>query len=321
MNIHFRLVPFLLGAVLSAGAAGAANDAVPARPIMKVHNLAGPFAEVWARNEGKPDAQFLRDFKASVAAKFPAFYGVERYRGGKTEAQRDAEILAARREFPKLRATYVDMVARFEQELRGHIASFRKLFPDYEAKNDLWFVHSLGEMDGGKRTLNGELAFIFGADRMSEDGGKDANAVFFHHELFHDYQPMECKRWPMWASLWQEGLATYVGLQLNPGWTVEGWLPPGLAADTRKQMGRALEDLYAKLDSTDRKDYSGLFLGQEDQTGMPPRRGYYLGVLVAEEAAKTMSLQQLAMIDCESVRPIVFDAVERLRKAHPVKDI
>ncbi|MGI4720609.1 MAG: hypothetical protein ACRYGO_08920 [Janthinobacterium lividum] len=309
------LLPGILP-ILFSGAALAAGQPAAQPPVMKIHNLAGAFAEVWDRNVGKPDEEFVHDFKASVAAKFPAFYGVARYGGRKTEAQRDADIVAARTEFPKLRATYLKTVANFEHDMTAYIASFRKTFPDYAAKNDVWFVHSLGEMDGGKRPLEGKPTFIFGADRMSEDEGKDANVLFFHHELFHDYQPLVCKQWPVWTSLWQEGLATYVALRLNPGWTVEGMLPPELVEGTRKQMGRAVEDLYAKLDSTDGDDYSGLFLGRGDKTGMPARRGYYLGVLVAEEAAKTMDLHQLAMLDCESVRPVVVAAVERMRKEY-----
>jgi len=313
----FRICPLLLAALLAAGAAHAGTPSLP--PAMTVHDLAGPFADVWERNVGKPDEAFLRDFKTSVAARFPAFYGVRRYEGGKTEAQRDAEILAARAAFPALRETYLDKVARFKQELPGYIASFRRLFPDYAAKNDLWFIHSLGEMDGGKRRLDGELVFIFGADMMSRSGGKYANAFFFHHELFHDYQPMECRSWPVWASLWQEGMASHAARQLNPGASEDEMmlnLPPNMAADTRRQMKRALDDLYAKLDSTDQDAYSGLFLRRGDQTGMPARRGYYLGMLVAEEVGRTMSLQEMARLPCEDVRPVVVAAVERLRSAH-----
>ena len=316
MKRLFHIPALLLAALMTAGTAHAGT---PLPPMMKVHDLAGPFAEVWERNVGKPDEEFLRDFKASVAARFPAFYGVKRYEGKKTEAQRDAEILAARAAFPALRETYLHKVARFQEELPAQIASFRRLFPDYEAKNDLWFVHSLGEMDGGKRRLDGELVFIFGADMMSKNQGRDAGSFFFHHELFHDYQPMQCKTWPVWASLWQEGLASYAAKQLNPAATEDEMLlnlPPNMAADTRRQMKRALDDLYAKLDSTDQEAYSGLFLRRGDQTGMPARRGYYLGMLVAEEAAKAMSLQQMAKLPCEAVGPVVRQAVERLRSAH-----
>ncbi|KFI07377.1 hypothetical protein JN27_10575 [Massilia sp. BSC265] len=310
----------LLGTLMAVGAAGTVHaDGTALQPVMKVHDLAGPFAEVWDRNVGRSDEEFIRDFKATVAAKFPAFYGVERFAGKKSEAQRDAEIAAARAAFPALRDAYTQKVNSFNRDLPTHIASFRKLFPDYEAKNDLWFVHSLGEMDGGKRRLNDELVFIFGADMMAKNQGKDAGAFFFHHELFHDYQPMQCSSWPVWTSLWQEGLASYAAQQLNPNATDDEMLlnlPPNMAVDTRKQLGRALDDLYTKLDSTDQEAYSGLFLRKGDKSGMPARRGYYLGMLVAEEAAKSMSLQQLAKLPCDAVRPVVVAAVERLRKAH-----
>ncbi len=45
----------------------------------------------------------------------------------------------------------------------------------------------------------------------------------------------------------------------------------------------------------------------------------YLGVLVAEEAVKKMDIHQLAMLDCESVRPVVVAAVERMRSVHAVR--
>lgn len=320
MQRIFRIPSILLAALIASGVAGTAHAGGKAPPpVMKVHDLAGPFVDVWDRNVGKPDEEFIRDFKATVAARFPAFYDVERFAGKKTEAQRDAEIAAARAAFPALRDTYTLKVARFNQDLPIHIASFRRLFPDYEAKNDLWFVHSLGEMDGGKRRLNGEMVFIFGADMMARHQGKEPGTFFFHHELFHDYQPLQCKSWPIWAALWQEGLASHVAKQLNPDATDDEMLlnlPPNMAADTRKQMGRALDDLYANLDSTDQEAYSGLFLRKGDKSGMPARRGYYLGMLVAEEAARSMSLQQLAKLPCDAVRPVVVSAVERLRNAH-----
>ena len=309
-----RLTSFLLGAMLSAAAAAA--DKPDAPPMMQVHDLASPFVDVWDRNVGKTDEEFIRDFKTTVGARFPGFYGVARYEGKKSEAQRDAEIAAARAEFPKLRAAYEKKVARFTQDLPLHIASFRALFPDYEAKSPLWFVHSLGEMDGGKRRLDGKLEFIFGADLMVKIHGDNDEAFFFHHELFHDYQPMQCQRWPVWTSLWQEGMASYVARQLNPDATDDQMLmnlPANMAQETRRQLARALDDLHAKLDSTDQEAYNGLFLRKGDSTGLPARRGYYLVMLVAEEAAKTMSLQQLAKLDCEAVRPVVMAAVERLR--------
>ncbi|MEX5746580.1 hypothetical protein [Massilia sp. X63] len=311
MKTLFPLLFF--GAALSAGAAG-----LPAQPpAMKVHDLASGFTTVFERNVGKPDADFIQDFKASVAARLPGFYGAERFEGRRSAGQRDADLAKARSEFPAIREAYANKVARFTAELPGHIASFRAAFPDYPATTDVWFLHSLGEMDGGTRNIDGKVYFIFGADVMVKVHGNGNEAAFFHHELFHDYHNMDCKTEPIWASLWNEGLATYVAKRMNPSANNAELLldfPRNLVADTRKELKRALDDVQGKLDSEDQAVYAGLFYGSgNDGTGLPPRRGYYLGYLVAEEVGKGMSLQQMAKLQCDAARSAVVGAVERLR--------
>jgi len=46
---------------------------------------------------------------------------------------------------------------------------------------------------------------------------------------------------------------------------------------------------------------------------LPARRGYYLGYLVTEEAARTCNLSALASLDCEQARETVQNAVQSLR--------
>ena len=309
----------LLGSFLCA--ATFAADRPQALP-MQVHDLATPFVQVWDRNAGKTDADFVQDFKASLGSRFPAFYDAKRFEGWRTPAQHDAEIAKARAEFPAMRAAYLKKVTRFSQDLPGHIASFRMAFPDYPAKTDIWFLHSLGEMDGGTRTFDGKTYFIFGADAMVKYHGDGDEAAFFHHELFHDYHDTGCKSEPVWTSLWGEGLATYVAKRMNPSANNSELLldiPRNLVADTQKHLGRAFEDLHGKLESEDRTVYAGLFQGRGgDGTDLPARRGYYLGYLVAEEIGKEMSMQQMAKLDCQAAHTAVVGAVEKLRAVHAV---
>ena len=94
-------------------------------------------------------------------------------------------------------------------------------------------------------------------------------------------------------------------------------MPRNLVADTQKQLGRAWDDLYGKLESEDATARAGLFMGRGgDGTGLPARRGYYLGYLVADEIGKTMSMQQMAKLQCEAAHQAVVGAVEKLRSAH-----
>lgn len=289
-----------------------------AEPVMKVHDLATAFQQVADRNAGKPEAA-VADFKATIVPRFPQFYGPQRYKGKLTEAERDAQLAKAFAGFPAIRTAYIGKVANFTRDLPRHIATFRAAFPDYAAGTDIWFLHSLGEMDGGTRTFGDQNFFIFGADVMVQAHGNGDEAAFFHHELFHDYQALHCDGGPVWAGVWEEGLATYVSKRLNPKATDAELLldlPHNMVPDTRRQMRRALDDLHAKLDSTDGEAVAGLFQRRGDDTGLPARRAYYLGYLIAEEVGKTMSMREMAKLDCAEVHKVVVASVERLRTAH-----
>jgi uncharacterized protein YjaZ len=66
------------------------------------------------------------------------------------------------------------------------------------------------------------------------------------------------------------------------------------------------------LDSTRRDDYARYFLGGVDQD-IPVRSGYYLGYLVARDLGETRSLAELARMTPGVVRPLLEQALRRLR--------
>ena len=316
-----RLSLGILSSLLLAGAACAADAPSQPQAGLRVVDLASGFLKAYERHAGGSAPAFVEDFKANVAARFPEFYGIERYEGKRTRAERDQQIAAAYAEFPAMRDAYRQKVARFTQDLPRYTESFRKVFPDYRPQGELYFVHSLGEMDGGKRTFKGRSYFIFGADVMVKVHGDGDEAGFFHHELFHDYHDMGCTRQTVWSSLWAEGLAAYVSKVMNPAMDYAGLLldyPHGMVADTDKQLGRAFQQLADNLESDDQEVYAGLFTRKGDKTGMPARRGYYLGFLVAQEAARTRDLHALAKLQCADVRTLVRETVDSLRARPPV---
>src|SRR5690606_38120584 len=98
------------------------------------------------------------------------------------------------------------------------VAHFREFFPDSTAALPTYFLHSLGEMDGGTREIGGKAVMIFGADGIAMYHTPDTIGPFFGHELFHVehgvYFP-ECQ--PVWCALWTEGLATAAAEKMNPG--------------------------------------------------------------------------------------------------------
>jgi hypothetical protein len=261
-----------------------------------------------------------------VASGYPAFYGVERYKGEMTQAQKDQHILKTIKAFPAIREDYLRKTQQFETELPRYIASFKAWFPDFQPTRDTWVLHSLGEMDGGTRTLDGKDVLIFGIDGMVRYHGKGNESAFFHHELFHTYHDKAmagCNgdEVPMWAMLWQEGLATYVSHAMNPEANDTELLlafPDNMAARTRKVLPAAFADLEKVLDTRDTAVYRNLFTtGGKATDALPPRRGYYLGYLVAQEAARQHSVQELAKLDCQGTRALVMATVAKLRAVYP----
>jgi hypothetical protein len=307
-------------------AAAVSTVAFGAGPVVtsRHHNSAMGFVEFWDANKDKPAAEQVAAFKANVAPVFPGFYNAERLKDQFTPAQYDGMIADSVKEFPALRAQYVKKAQQFESDLPKYIDTFRVVFPDFQPPKDIYVLHSLGEMDGGTRNIDGKTAFIFGVDVMAKFHGTGSESAFFHHELLHFYHgPIigHCGDGPIWASLWNEGLAVYVAKALNPDSSEEELLldvPNKMAERTRAVLPQALEQLESVLDKTDFPSYAGVFLRRGSSGDLPPRRGYYLGYLVAQEAAKTHDIRDLPKLSCSQVKEVVYSGVRALRAKHPV---
>jgi hypothetical protein len=115
--------------------------------------------------------------------------------------------------------------------------------------------------------------------------------------------------------LWTEGLATYVSHALNPTATDAQLLlniPVPLRAAVEANRPRALCSVAARLGSTSQDDYRALFNFKSDDPALPGRMGYYVGYLLAREAARDHSLEDLAEMQPAEVRPLIDATLARL---------
>lgn len=295
-----------------------AADAQP--PKIEVRSLAREFVTFWDGSQGMPEAERVAAFKTQIGARFPEFYGIERYAGTRTQAEQDELIRRNLAGFGSMRQAYLDKVARFDADLPRHIATFTAAFPDFKPTVSTYFVHSLGEMDGGTRELNGRNYLIFGADGMVRYHGAGDEAAFFHHELFHIHhaaQAADCNDDKLPDRLWSEGLATYVSKVMNPRASDQEMLldlPKGSANLIRGRMYASLAQLEQVLDSGDRQQFASLFqMDGRSEGGLPPRRGYMLGYLIAQELGKSRSPAQLAKLSCAEARPLMAAAIKTLK--------
>jgi len=287
----------------------------------QVQNIAGDFVAVFDATAGEQPNARVAAFKRDVAVRFPAFYGIERFEGSYSREQQDARIARAFEQFPRIRDAYVGKVAQFDRELDRNLDSFRAAFPDFEFSTPVVLLHSLGELDGGPRELEGRTYLVFGADVMAWVHDWDDEAPFFHHELFHVHHDRffeECEA--LWCALWAEGLAVYVASRLNPDAGEPALLltyPDDMAEATRRQLKPSLAHLQTVLSSTDEDVYSALFNAEQDDTGLPPRRGYYLGYLVAQELGRERSLPELAELPNQDAEGMIERAVAALLSREP----
>lgn len=298
-----KLALCLIAAALSVPTSAQAEDE------LKLVDYTDEFANVWDATASLPDPERATRFKVEFAKILPGFYDHKRM-GGATEAQYDERLLKGLKEYPEQRAGIARVSKDFGQSIAPARASFERAFGPMRGYPDVYLVNSLGEFDGGTRDLGGVSHLMFGADMIDKLYKTTPIQPFFHHELFHLYHGRtfdECDA--IWCSLWAEGLAVYVAATLNPDANDAALLltfPVPLREAVEKDRLGAICSVVAKLDSTKSEDYPPLFQGRPNPgAGFPPRYGYYVGYLIAEDIGRTRSPKQLAALKASEVRPLI----------------
>jgi hypothetical protein len=305
--------------VAVSGEAEAAPAPAPAPAPYELVDLASSYASFWDETRAMPAAERLTAFKARFDALLPGFFVARR--AGIPDEQYDAAITRSFERFPAIRERFTAIVTGFPGLLGPAHESFARAFPDLQPIGPIYLVHGLGEFDGGTRQVAGHTRLLFGADAMAQLHDFADEQPFFHHELFHVHHARffrECEE--AWCALWSEGLAVFVAQQLNPRATDAELLlssPRPIRAEVERNRVAAICAAAARLDSKDAADYAALFSNGPAPEGLPPRAGYFIGYLVAKEAAKNASLADLAHLDNEAAHELVAATLARLARCAP----
>jgi len=121
---------------------------------------------------------------------------------------------------PKIVPAMRDAAADLPEKLAATQARFLGQFPDMRWAGDIYVMASGYCFNGRAQEIQGRGAILFGMDATVALGQKDITPGMTH-ELFHRYhfQFFDFKassNYPLWTTLWAEGLAQYVCEQLNP---------------------------------------------------------------------------------------------------------
>ena len=171
------LLRSFIALVLVTPALAAAPPAAP-----PYHSLTAEFARFYDETVTMPEAARVRLFRERFNALLPGFYEPT---DGQSEAQFEAGITRHFASFPALRARYEATERNFPRAYAAGLAHFRAQFPGFEPVLPVWFVHSLGRMDGGTRMLRGRNTMIFGADVIARIHDARDIGPFLDHEMFH----------------------------------------------------------------------------------------------------------------------------------------
>ena len=279
-------------------------------------DLASSYASFWDESQSMPDAERLAAFKARFEALLPGFFSAERV--GWTNERYDSAIVQSFDRFPEMRDRFAAVTADFAGLLAPAYDSFARVFPDLRPIGPVYIVHSLGEFDGGTRKISGQSRLVFGADVMAQVHDFADETPFFHHELFHVYHAQffsDCEE--VWCAVWSEGLAVLVAQRLNPRATDAELLlssPRPIRPEVERNRNTAVCALKSRLSSTDDADYAALFSNGSPPGGLPPRFGYYVGYLIAAEAARSRPVVALAHLDNQAARELVTVMLARLAR-------
>ena len=309
----------VLSAFLAAGCLCA--GAGPAVAQAKGVHIVDVMPAFWAFESAPNMRYYARDalFRELVLDPNQNIYSLEEFHRNVTDDGIEDYLQQVQPYLPAMRKLHAEVKA----EVGPAESRFLAAFPDFATDVTVVYLPSFMHFDGQTAELrNGQTAVLFGVDGIARFHGEDADlGVLFSHELFHAYHnqvnPSLTKEKVLYAELWQEGLATYVSAQLNPG-TSEAvvLLDSKLAAADPGWVPDIARRFLMKFDSTSSDD-AAQFFNAGYQGDMPARSGYLLGYRVCQELGKKYDLKALARLNGDGLRTQIREVVVKLGGVPP----
>jgi len=203
-----------------------------------------------------------------------------------------------------------------------YMQAFRQTFPDYRCDFTFYIAPSFGNMDGSASAVKGQHRIIFAPDVIPRLHKLNDLKVLIDHETFHIYHHQATGVFgvdeeavpTIEAALWSEGLATFVSWRMNPAVSLDvALLQPGILDGAQAHLPAIAAELLAHLEQRDASTYARYFEGAQPPEDYPPRAGYYVGVLIAQNLSKRYSLRQLAHLKGSELHRAIVSELQQLR--------
>lgn len=307
------------GVALLIGSFCVAQPAPSSAPVtFAVHDFTLDFWRFWEAAQNQPVEQQARLWQQLYVSRHQAVFD------DLATACKDQWDAAWSRShyfpgLPRVVPAIRTMVAGLPQQLQEANSRFLKTFPDMQWSGDIYVMASGYCFSGRSQMIQGRGALLFGVDAIAALGQKDL-IPGMQHELFHRYHRQffefeGSSGYPLWTTLWAEGMASYVSELLNPSASEIdlAQVPLGMVRQVNDRRGRLAADFLRRFESTAPKDATLYFndINSKDAV-VPARAGYQLGVLVIRDLSKEYSIQTMAHWSQTEVKPRVHAALKRI---------
>jgi len=283
-----------------------------------IHDFMPDFWQFWTAAENQPVERQAELWQSLYVGKHQAVFNDL---AGPCKDQWDPAWARTRYfpNLPKITPAMRDATAGLSEKLAATQARFLKQFPDMHWAGDIYVMASGYCFNGRAQEIQGRGAILFGTDATVALGQKDITPGMTH-ELFHRYhfQFFDFKassNYPLWTTLWAEGMAQYICEKLNPTASEVdlSHVPAGSVEKVDANRRELAADFLKKFNSTQEIDAKVWFNDIRSQDPVvPPRGGYELGVLVAKELAKRYSDQTMAHWPQSEAKPKIQAALEAI---------
>ena len=298
------MLPLLLVGGAQAKGAGAAVQSRPqaAAPAasFRIHDFMPDFWRFWAAARGRPLARQADLWQELYVRPHQAVFE-DLAKPCKDEFAPAWARTHYLPNLPKIVQGMHEAAADLPKKLSAARNRFLQTFPDMRWSGDVYVMASGYCFNGRAQSVQGREAILLGIDTRVALGQKDP-IPDMTHELFHryhsrffDFKPSS--GYPLWTTLWAEGMAEFVAEKLNPTASDAdlSLVPIGMPQRVdarRKELAAGFLGVFTATDDEDAKKWFN-DTNSKDRV-VPARAGYELGVLVARELAKRYSIQVMA---------------------------
>lgn len=308
----------------SAAPASPAPDA-PAAP--RVVDLMPDFWRFWAAAEGRDLAEQVRLLRDEFIAPHRAFY--DKVAGAAADERLAQYLRILTPEMPALRR----VADEFPSQLRSGFASFLAAYPDFDPDVPIYIGPTLFSSSGQVRYLDGRPVIVFGLDVFAVMMADTPDRVpDVHHELFHAYH-WQRNAWiaeagrefhgpggrvPLYFNLWSEGLALFAARRMDVGAPLAEVLSSRSLAETGPEVvARVAGELRERRNDTDAAAARDYFYLSTKRADIPPRIAYLVGLRMAEEVGRRLTIDQMVALHGHRLRRAVSRGLKALERRAP----